>query len=145
VWGDFMLIKERYAALGVSYNTLSTLKSVLKFSTIEEAYQFWKHQKDAKDKKKQHLIDVSNQLGITEKAVRMRMYRRNMHKIDDTIVCSKWVRFEYFGVYAGFFTHCKKHNANERTARLHYKKHGDFFAAMNHAISTRKQREAKNG
>ena len=101
--------------------------------------------KDAKDKKKQYLIDVSNQLGITEKAVRMRMYRRNMHKIDDTIVCSKWVRFEYFGVYAGFFTHCKKHNANERTARLHYKKHGDFLAAMNHAISTRKQREAKNG
>ena len=143
-----MLIKDHYAALGAKYNTLSSMKTRYQFATIEETYQLWKHQKDAKDKKKQYLIDVSNQLGITEKAVRMRMYRRNMHKIDDTIVCSKWIRFYYCGVYAGFFTHCKKHNANERTARIHYKKHGDFLAAMNHAISTRKQRkqrDAKNG
>ena len=47
-----MLIKDHYAALGASYSTLSTLKSVLKFSTIEETYQYWKQQKDAKDKKK---------------------------------------------------------------------------------------------
>ena len=58
-----MNMKEHYAAIGVSYNTLSMLKSVLKFSTIEEAYQFWKHQKDAKYKKKQHLIVIRRNYG----------------------------------------------------------------------------------
>ena len=80
-----MSIREHYAALGASYNTLSTLKSVLKFSTIDETYQFWKHQKDAKDKKKQHLIDVSNQLGITEKAVRMRRLTHSINNILDSL------------------------------------------------------------
>jgi len=140
-----MLIKDHYAALGASYSTLFSIKHVFKFQTIDEAYQFWMRQKELKQQKKAELSNAAKQLGISERSVKMRMYRREKYKIDETVLESKWLRFEYNGVTAGFFTHCKNHNANADTARRHYNKHGDFVAAMNHAISTRKQREAKNG
>ena len=134
-----MLIKERYAALGVSYNTLSTYKTRYRFSTIEEAYQFYLTQKELKQQKKAELTRIANLLGIKENSVQVRKTRRGHYQVDDSLLETKWTRrFEYDGETLALWRHCEKHNVNEGTVYRYYKKTGDWVAAMNKAREIRK-------
>ena len=134
-----MLIKERYAALGVSYNTLSSYKTRYRFSTIEEAYQFYLTQKELKQQKKAELTRIANLLGIKENSVQVRTTRRGHYKVDDSLLETKWTRrFEYEGETLALWRHVKKFNVNECTVYRYYKKMGDWVAAMDKARDIRK-------
>jgi hypothetical protein len=134
-----MLIKDHYAALGVKYNTLSSMKKRYRFDTIEETYQYWRQQKELKQQKKADLARIAKQLGINEGSVRVRMHRRGHYKIDDSLLETKWKnRFEYEGETLALGRQCNKYGVNECTAYRHYKKTGDWVAAMNKAREVRK-------
>lgn len=134
-----MLIKDHYAALGVKYNTLSSMKTRYRFATIEETYQFWKQQKELKQKKKADLARISKQLGINDGSVRARMHRRGHYKIDDSLLETKWKNiFEYEGETLALWRQCKKYGVNECTAYRYYKKTGSWTQAMDKAREIRK-------
>jgi len=103
-----MLIKDHYAALGVSYNTLSSYKTRYQFATIEESYQFWKQQKELKQQRKAELARIANLLGIKENSVQIRKTRRGHYKVDDSLLETKWTRrFEYDGETLALWRHVK--------------------------------------
>ena len=134
-----MSIKEHYAALGVSYNTLSSYKTRYQFATIEESYQFWKQQKELKQHIKAELTRIANLLGIKENSVQVRKTRRGHYKVDDSLLETKWTRrFEYEGETLALWRHVKKFNVNECTVYRYYKKMGDWVAAMDKARDIRK-------
>lgn len=134
-----MLIKDHYAALGVSYNTLSSYKTRFRFATIEETYQFYLAQKELKRQKKADLARIAKKLGIDEGSVRVRMHRRGHYKIDDSLLETKWTRrFEYECETLALWRQCEKHNVNEGTVYRYYKKTGDWASAMDKAREIRK-------
>ena len=134
-----MLIKDHYAALGAKYNTLSSMKTRYRFSTIEETYQYWKQQKVLKQQRKAELTRIANLLGIKENSVQVRKTRSGHYKVDDSLLETKWTgRFEYDGETLALWRHCEKHNVNEGTVYRYYKKIGDWVAAMNKAREIRK-------
>lgn len=135
-----MLIKDHYAALGVKYNTLSSMKTRYCFSTIEETYQFWKRQKELKEQRQAELIRLSKSLGIKPDSVRARMHRRGHYKIDDSLLETKWKNiFEYEGETLALWRQCKKYGVNECTAYRYYKKTGSWVQAMDNAREIRKK------
>ena len=85
-----MTIQEHYASLGANYSTIRSIKARRMFDTLEEAFEFWKQQKERKDAKKAELKRIANILGITENSVKTRACRRGVYKVDDTLLETKW-------------------------------------------------------
>ena len=134
-----MLLKDYYLSLGVSYNTLSAYKSRYQLNTIEEAFEYWKRNVELKKQRKSELARIANLLGVKEIAVKMRMYRRGKFNIDDSLLETKWKnKFEYEGVTAALWRHCKTHDVNEGTVFRYYLITNDWTTAMCKAKQVRR-------
>jgi hypothetical protein len=138
-WSDVMTQKDYYLSLGVSYSTLSSYKSRYQLNTIAEAYEFYTNRKEQRKQKQLELSRIANLLGVKEISVKARMYRRGKFKIDDSLLETKWKnKFEYEGVNAALWRHCKTHDVNEGTVFRYYQMTKDWDKAMDKAKQVRR-------
>lgn len=140
-----MTLKDYYASLGVSYSTLSSYKSRYQLKTIAEAFEVWKSNKERLKQTKLELSRLASLLGVKESAVKARMYRRGRFKIDDSLLETKWKnKFEYEGVNAALWRHCKIHDVNEGTVFRYYLMTKDWNKAMHKAKQVRRGYSQRN-